>query len=155
MVQQNYACTPQLLHAECISTVKLCCKNESSYWKDLQKTCRKIDRFMLSSHFPTHFPCIFQASKLARFGSDWPLFLDRFWSMPSATANCSCPKRKTTPFDSRVLTLDILGWCHPQVQSLMNWVYVPKLVSSQTSHSTVYIYIYILYIYIYYTYIYI
>ena len=42
----------------------------------------------LQSFSPDIFPRIFQASKLARFGSDWPLFLG-FRSMPSATANCS------------------------------------------------------------------
>ena len=85
MVQQNYACPPQLLVACGMHFYsQIVKKNESSYWKDLQKTCERLT----DSCSPGIFPRIFQASKLARFGSDWPLFLG-FRSMPSATANCS------------------------------------------------------------------
>jgi len=96
-------------------------KNESSYWKDLQKTCRKIDRFMLSSHFLQTFSHAF--SKLQSLRDLALIDLSFLGSGP-----CHLPQ-PTAP-----------GWCHPQdpqVQSLMNWVYVPKLVSSHTSHSTV------------------
>ena len=87
--------------------------------KGSAKDMWKIDRFMLSSHFLQAFSHAF--SKLQSLRDLALIDLSFLGSGP-----CHLPQ-PTAP-----------GWCHPQVQSLMNWVYVPKLVSSQTSHSTVF-----------------
>ena len=103
------------LHAECISTVKL--------WKKMRAPIERICKRHVKD-WPIHALQAFSHafSKLQSLRDLALIDLSFLGSGP-----CHLPQ-PTAP-----------GWCHPQVQSLMNWVYVPKLVSSQTSHSTVFL----------------
>ena len=131
-MQQNYACTPQLLVACWTHFYSQILKKMRAPTERIGNA--DISKELTDSFSPVIFPGIFQASKLARFGS--PFFLDRFRSTLS-TANCSC-----CHFQSQVPT----SWVEYQIAELPNVSFDTCFCIWYNTYTTIIITIYI-YIY--------